>query len=181
MVLTRIDLNHSESQQTFEDLVRPDAAANDKRLVVRRLASWLEAHASGVLNYTVDIDLNSGAVQATATITFTDTRPVAAETFTLCGTVFTARDSGASGNEFNTSATDGDVTAAACVVAINASATAKVTEAVVATSVASVVTITALIPGTLGNGLVLTEALANTTAVDFASGSEGTVTSLPLT
>jgi len=47
-------------------------------------------------------------------------------------------------------------------------------------AVGLVVTITADVAGTVGNGLVLTEALANTTAVDFASGSEGTETNLPL-
>jgi len=179
MVLSRLDIDHGGlSLVQFNGIVNPDAT--NTKDSARRLSALINSYGSGTRPGAFTLNLAAGSVKAFATVTFTDTRPVENELVTICGTAFTAKDSGATGNEFNTSATDGDVTAAALVVAINSSATARVTESVVATAVASVVTITALVTGTLGNALVLTENLANTTNADFSGGSEGTVTNLPL-
>jgi hypothetical protein len=115
-----------------------------------------------------------GAVKATATMTSTGAA-TAAETFTLCNVVFTARASGATGNEFNLSATPA-TQATNIAAAINASS--NLTGIVSATSSLGVVTITAIVPGLLGNGFQLSEALTNVTASAFAGGTDGTAYTL---
>lgn len=171
--LTRIVVESRASTAEIAAFIRP--LTHDRSASLGRLSNWLRGFAGGVRLGSVE--LCTGAVKATATITITGDI-TATDTFVLCGTTFTARASGASGNEFNIAAGDVTTTAASIVTFVNASATAKVTESVVASSALGVVTFTALAPGTVGNGLVLTESLTNATRVDFAGGSDGTKTSL---
>lgn len=116
---------------------------------------------------------STNAVQATATLTLTGL-PSADETFVVAGVTFTAKASGATGNQFNIGGT-ATLTAAAIAAAVNASS--SLTNIVSATSALGVVTFTALLSGAMGNGLVLTESMANTTAATFASGAEGSTIS----
>ncbi len=109
------------------------------------------------------------AVAATATLTFTGA-PVAAETFVLNGVTFTARASGASGDEFDIGGTV-TLTADAVVAAVNGSASVGVA-AITASNVAGVVTFTADVAGAAGNSLTLTEALTNATRTIFAGGAD---------
>lgn len=113
---------------------------------------------------------------ATATLTFTGV-PVAAEAFVLNGVTFTARASGASGNEFNIG---GTVTATAnnVVAAVNGSASVGVAGLITASNVAGVVTFTADTPGAAGNALTLTEALTNASRTVFAGGQSPAVVTL---
>lgn len=165
-----------ETKQLGADVanqLKPQAANKAKSLA--RLGRYIEGLGLGARRGVVK--LRTSAVKATATITITGDI-TANDTFVLCGTTFTAKASGATGNEFNVAAGDVTTTAANIVTAVNASATAKVTSSVVASSVLGVVTFTAIDPGAAGNGFVLTESLDNATRVDFAGGSNGTSTTL---
>jgi len=120
-----------------------------------------------------------GAIQATGTLTQTSTGAANDETMTIAGVTFTAKTSGATGNQFNR---NDSVTISATNLAAAINDSADVNIYVSASSAAGVVTFTALQPGVLGNLILLTESMANTTvsAAALASGSEGTVTSLDL-
>lgn len=177
MARTVIDFTHTLSQTQIEALYRPTSATagSESRSVLRRFMSLLNGVIAGAYagwSWTI----YSGAVQATATLTFASTGPAADETFTICGTTFTAKSSGATGNQWNRS--DAVATsAAALAAAVNASATAKVTGAVTATSALGVVTFTAKVPGTIGNGIeIAVGTLANTTLSSggFTAGANGT-------
>jgi len=53
-------------------------------------------------------------------------------------------------------------------------ASANLAGIVTASSLQGVVTITSVLPGLVGNGLVASDALANVATVSFAGGSNGT-------
>lgn len=114
------------------------------------------------------------AVRATQTGTFTGL-PTAADTVTINGVAFTARASGAVANEYNIGA-DATACAAALAAAINASTSAKIKNIILAESALGVVTLTCLVPGSIGNLCTLTESSANFTVAgaNLASGSEDT-------
>lgn len=143
-----------------------------KRDCINGLIDFLSGSVAGA--YSSAIDLYMGAVQASGTITFTGL-PVADETVTIGGIDFTAKASGATGNQFNIGAS-ATLTAAALAAAINASTTAGIAGVVTATSALGVVTVTCIIPGRVGNGITLAEALTNATVsgARLASGADGT-------
>ena len=119
-----------------------------------------------------------GAVQATATIVSAATA-VAAETMSLLNVTLTAIAPGTpAANEFVVSATVA-TQAANIAAAINASAdlAGKVTAAVTS---GGTVTVTAVVPGLLGNGLQISESLTGVTVTQFASGTDGTAYSQDL-
>lgn len=120
-------------------------------------------------------DFTSGEVvsgsQAFGLVTFTGA-PTAEQTVTINGVVFTARASGATGNEFNIGASVTE-TASNLVTAFNASATSA-TKGIVASSSAGVVTLSSKVAGesglytlasTLSNATVTAWALPSTTSV----------------
>lgn len=124
------------------------------------------------------LDFAVGAVQAQGTVTFASTGPTNGQTCTLCGVTFTAVTSGATGNQFNISATPA-VVAANFASAVNAATSLK--GLITATSLLGVVTVTAAVPGTVGNGLVIANVnLANATFSTLAAGAEGTPYSISL-
>lgn len=112
------------------------------------------------------------AVSASTTGTFTGA-PTAAQTMTVNGVTFTARASGAVANEFNIG---GSVTATAAnlAAAINASTTAGVINTVGATSALGVVTFYAIVPGSAGKNIPMTESLDNFTLADTTLSTGGT-------
>lgn len=119
-----------------------------------------------------DVTAKVGAISATATFTFTSTGPTNGQTASLLNTTLTAVTSNANPalGQFNISATPATV-AASMVLAINAVLGTKV----VATSALGVVTVTAKIPGVMGNGLQISAGtLSNTSAGAWANGSDGT-------
>ena len=154
---------------------RIKATTGDKKGSIRRISDFLFAIAKGAYRGTVEVCTT--AVRATATLTIAGD-PTAGDTFVVCGVTFTARAAGATGDEFNITAGNNTAMAAAAAAAVNASASTDVTGAVTASSALGVLTFTAKVPGAIGNGLVLTESMDNTTRVDFAGGSDGTLTSL---
>ena len=96
------------------------------------------------------------------------------DTGLVCNQTITAKTSGAvaANGEFNLSATVG-TQAANIAAAINAVAALK--NQVVATAALGVVTITSLVPGTIGNGLQLSSSLTNVAATAFAGGTDALV------
>jgi len=164
MTLYRIDIDTDTTVSQFD---RIEAAKQGITDVINFL--------SGVEGGAIDSDVifKDTPVKATATLTFSASGQVADETFTVNGVTFTAKDSGASGDQFNISGSV-TTTAANVVTAVNASSSAGVDGCITASSDAGVVTFTADVAGVHGNGFTLSEALTNCTAVDFASGSDGT-------
>lgn len=143
----------------------------------RTLENYFSGGTTG--SKSLKIQVQNGAVAASGTITFSSIANN--DTITVNGTVFTAKTSGATGNQFNIGASD-TTAAANAVVAINASATAVVSNVVLATSAAAVITITSLVPGPIGNlgtlaisahGSVSGANLTGGTVVGQGSVSEG--------
>jgi hypothetical protein len=91
--------------------------------------------------------------------------PTAGDTLTINGVAFTARASGAVANEFNISAGNVTVTMDNLVAAINASVSDKVMNIIKASNVAGVLTLTCLVPGSIGNLCTVTESMDNFTLV----------------
>lgn len=119
-----------------------------------------------------------GSVQAAGTLTVATGGSANNETCSICNITFTAKTSGATGNQFNISATAA-TQASNMAAAINASS--DLAGKVTASALAGVVTITSVVPGLLGNGLQLSAGtLANVTLGAFANGSDGTSYSLDL-
>ncbi len=137
---------------------------------------------SGLLggNYMALLSFAVGAVQASGTITVATTGPTNGQTCTIAGVTFTAKTSGAvpANSEFNISATPATV-ATSLALAINS--TVSLSGVVSATSALGVVTVTAAVPGTVGNGIVIANVnLSNTTFVTLAGGDNGTAYSIDL-
>ncbi len=132
---------------------------------------------SGVIGgqYPSKVSVNVGAVKATGTIVVSAGGSANNETATILGETVTAKTSGAvlADGEFNISATA--ATQAASIAAmINAMPefvgiiSAEVTSG-------GTVTVTASVPGVIGNGLKMADVdLANTVITSFANGSDGT-------
>lgn len=144
----------------------------DKRVALKNIATYFTSLAGGVRSGAVSVSL--GAVQATGAVTFTGA-PTAAQTVTIGNVVFTARASGATGNEFNIGGTIA-ISATNLAAAINASA--SLAGRITATSNAGVVTLTSVVPGVIGNSLALTNTLSNASVTAFANGADGTSYSL---
>jgi len=120
---------------------------------------------------------NVGMAKAAGSITQTSTGAANGETLTVCGVTFTARTSGATGNEWDR---DNDVSVSATNLAASINASTDTNIYVSAVAVAGVVTITMLKPGVIGNVPTITESCSNTTCVTFAGGSEGTAYTIDL-
>lgn len=123
-------------------------------------------------NQSADVTAKVGAVSASATFTVTSTGPTNTQAGSLLNQTLTAVTSGADPamGQFNINATPANV-AASMVLAINATLGTKV----LATSALGVVTVTALVPGVMGNGLQISAGnLSNVAAGAFANGSDGT-------
>lgn len=168
--LTRVVINVPEFSAS--DLVAALRTSQDANLSIRALSDFVRSLAGGLR--VGRLELAKNAARALATLTISSTGPANDETFTVCGVVFTAKSSGAAGNQFNTSATP-SVVAANIAAAVNASASTRVAQAVLASAAGDVVTFAARVPGAEANGFVLASGLANTVAVDFEGGSNGSL------
>jgi hypothetical protein len=114
---------------------------------IDRIASYTDAIACGA--YNGGLAITTDGVQASGTVTFTAS--VATDTVTVNGVTFTEVASGAGNNQFNHGTTDA-ITAANFAAAVNASTSLNASQAVKGTTTGtSVATITARIPGTMGN------------------------------
>lgn len=110
---------------------------------------------------TIAVSIEGQATAATGTLTVATGGSAADETCSIAGVTFTAKASGATGNQFNVSATAA-TQATNMATAINASA--SLTGIVTASASNGVVTITAAKKGLIGNGIAISEGtLANVT------------------
>jgi hypothetical protein len=165
--LTRIVIDVPEiSVGDLNQFLRTSANPN---LSIRAAADFIRGLAGGLR--TGSFQLAKGAQRATAQIQIHGAGPVAGETFTVCGVTFTARASGASGNEFNANA-DPEIVAANIAAAVNSSGS-RVADSILATSDGGNVTFTARIPGIEGNGFALFGSLSESMILDFSGGSNG--------
>lgn len=164
MALQLLQISSDETTAEIESIINIEQGSQ------AALQSY-ENYFAGILGgqYRATIYASIGTVQATATMTSTGAA-TAAETFTLCNVVFTARASGATGNEFNVS---GTVATQAANIAAAINASSNLTGIVTATSALGVVTITASVPGLSGNALQFSEALTNVTITQFTGGTAG--------
>ncbi len=172
---TMLLLTQSIDATAFVGLVDP--VATDPNLSMKRFCSYLNGMTGG--NYTSGIStlMTVGSAQATGTVTFTSTGPTDTETMTILGTTFTAVAGTPTNNQFQINASPTTV-AANLAAAINASTTALINRNVTATSALGVVTITAIVPGTIGNFFTLTESMSNTavSGAVFTGGTDATTT-----
>lgn len=118
-----------------------------------------------------------GAVSATGTFTVAAGNLSNNDTVTIGGVAFTAKTSGATGNQFNIGGT-ALATAQACATAVNASSSCLGLVSAAATGTTTgIVTFTSIVPGIIGNQITLAKSAANGTVsgANLASGAEGTV------
>lgn len=134
---------------------------------VQNIGKFLESESMG---RGINIVYFDTAVSASTTGTFTGS-PSNNETITVNGVVFTAKTSGATGNQFNIGSSV-TANAANLATAINASTTAGIINTVGATSALGVVTFFSIVPGSVGLNIPITEALSNFTvaAATFSTG-----------
>jgi hypothetical protein len=147
----------------------PNTVGSGAPGAVRRIAEFLMAQSLG---RGINIRYWDTAVSASTTGTFTGA-PTAGQSMTVNGVTFTARASGATGNEFNIGASV-TATAANLAAAINASTTAKVINTVGATSALGVVTFFAIAAGSAGLNIPMTEGLDSFTLADTTLSTGGT-------
>src|SRR5262245_50881874 len=128
MSLLRIDLDVADAQGTVDGLLL--LSKGGRGFMLDQLAQYLDRLASGNANFNSG-KIVTGAVKASGTVTFSGV-PTAGDTVTANGVVFTAVNSGATGNQFNVGAS-----AAAAALnlknAINASASAAAVKVIVCT------------------------------------------------
>lgn len=165
----RMDLSIPVSEATFKARVLP--MNSDARRSFNGLGMYMHAMAGDP--YIGSMHMVTGAVQATGRLTSTGSASDA-ETALVANQTLTAKSSGAvpANGEFNIS---GTVATQATNIALAINSIAALSGVVTATAALGVVTITAVAPGTIGNGLQLSEALTNVTATAFSGGADGTV------
>jgi hypothetical protein len=121
---------------------------------------------------------SADAVAASVVGTFTGA-PSVDDTITVNGVAFTAKASGATGNQFNIGGTV-TITATNFVTAFNASASAAASGLMVASSLSGVVTITCLQPGLIGNAIQCSESCSNFAFAASATALSGGTGNLPV-
>ena len=166
----RLDVTIDVDASTQIPLVPVTGDAGSKFL--EQMVSLFLACSSGDRSSSVTITTNT--VAATGTFTIAAGNLSANDTVTIGGVTFTAKSSGATGNQFNIGG-DNTATAAACAAAVNASS--NTAGMVSATSALGVVTFTASAAGQIGNGISLAKSATNG-SVSGANLSGGTQTSI---
>jgi phage tail sheath gpL-like len=166
MATTRFSLNITAPDGLDPISSSPRKTAIDLEKLFRQLAGGHKT-----VSYTVAC--RESAVAASGTVTCAAVQ--AADTVTIAGVTFTAANGSPVGNQFDMSLASDTLVAADLVRSINASATAGISGCVTATNVLGVVTITASMPGKLGNAITLASSNGTRLAVSgarLASGAE---------
>lgn len=123
---------------------------------LNQIIDYLTKIGSGCELASIDVRCDHGdGVRASGTFTFSSAAS-ANDTVLINGVTFTAKASGASGNEFNVGAS-ATASATNLAAAINASATALVNLHVTASSALGVVTVYSVNYGALGNAVTIAE------------------------
>lgn len=150
----------------------------------RNIASWFDGVSIGQRSFNGFVFAGVGGVAATNAITFSSF--VATDTVTINGVTFTGSDTATTNVQIKTGGSDTTV-ATALVNLLNGiggsglavTPPAKINGIVRATSVAGVVTLTAIEPGAIGNLYTLAiSAHGSVTGATFASGADGVITKL---
>jgi hypothetical protein len=171
MAIQRIIITNGDVAGQFSSKVR---LSGDKRDSAVNISNFVKASAGGLSSASYQVNVDSAQAVGTITSTGTATNN---ETLTVCGVTLTAKTSGATGPQFNISAT---VATQAANIAAAINATATISTYCSATSSLGVVTITITCPGVLGNLATITESCTNVSAVSFTGGTDGTSYSLDL-
>lgn len=172
MAFSTLVIEHSDSAAILTSKL--GLSGNDVKGKAVAIAGYIKSLPAGVMS--ADLDLRVGAVKATGSITSTGAASNN-ETMVVCGVTFTAKSSGATGNQFNVS---GTVATQATNIATAINASADVNIYVSASAALGVVTLTALQPGVYGNAFSLTESMSNVTVSAFSGGSDGTLYAIDL-
>jgi phage tail sheath gpL-like len=152
---SKITITH-DKESTADLVMKNITQAKDPRSLVIGLSAWLDRIVGGLANGKVDLTIDDGnGVAASGTITLTGVGQ-ANDTILINGVTFTAKASGATGNEWNVGGS-ATLSAAAIAAAINASASALVSGHVTATSALGVVTITSKVANVYGNAVTIAE------------------------
>lgn len=173
MVLTSLNLTTAQLESLLN--INPTSGGavvpGSSQEHANRLESLLAGGTSGV--WPATLVMNLGSVAASATATITSTGPTNGETIVVAGVTLTAATSTNTGSHFAISATP-SIVAANLAAAINRSVPVNVLTATVS---AGVVTMTASVPGSIGNFVtVVNTNLANTTVTGsglLANGTDG--------
>lgn len=165
-IYNMIVVAHDETATNTErDLI---AETGYEMLAGLKLKDYFKMITSGIRPGVVQT--KSAAVKASGT--FTCATLVANDTLTINGIVFTAVGTAATALQFTIGGTP-TISAANAVAKINSDTTLD--GMIIATSATSVITITALIPGEIGNALTIANsANATASAARLASGTNGT-------
>jgi len=149
-----LTITANESEERLNQLL--DQETSKPKEWMQQLRNFLIRVVSTDIPSTIDQQIDGGdAVAASGTFTFSNTA-ANNDTVLINGVTFTAKTSGATGNQFNIGAS-ATASAANLAAAINASATALVSGLVSATSALGVVTVTARAKGVTGNAVTIAE------------------------
>jgi len=162
-----ISIVHNEPEVDMKQLIQ--APTGDRALLGTRLMQYVRSLMGGARSAALHIKVN--AVKATGTVTLASF--VADDTVTINGVVLTGKASPAGEAQFAVGVSD-TADAAALAAAINAHSTLSLM--VVASSALGVVTLTAILPGYLGNAVTLAiSAHGSVSAARMAGGTNGAV------
>jgi phage tail sheath gpL-like len=167
MIQSVIILTQPETSVDMQALIH--AETGNRFLAGTKLMQYIRSLMGGARSAVVQIAVNALKASGTVTLSSHD----ADDTVTVNGVVFTCVASGAAGAQYNKGADDTE-TAANLAAAINAHATLD--GMLIATSLLGVVTLTALLPGELGNAVTLAiSAHGSVSAARMAGGTNGEV------
>lgn len=146
----------------------PITGTGGSSVIMKNITSFFEDIQRGV--WKSNLTVIQGGVNATGTALFASV--VATNTLVIGGVTLTAVASGATSVQFNVGSSDTE-TASNAVTAINALTT--INKVVQATSSGATITITSLIPGTIGNLITLSTNSAGTITVgaSLSGGTDG--------
>lgn len=168
--------------QTRQDFPVADSSVRHRyfQFVIDTLRGMVSGNSrgnTGSPTYAEQITVTDGTTCAYASQTVTFSAPTALnDTLTIGGIAFTAKTSGATGNQWNIGAS-ATLDAAACAAAINANTT--INKVLTATSSSGVLTLTMKIPGNVGN--LITLAKSSTALTLGGAALAGGASSTPVT
>lgn len=166
MAFSILTIEHDEIQVDMERELVADSV-NNRFQAGQRIMGYFRKLMAGHKKGKVKVGVT--AAKATGTITLSS--HVATNTVTVNGITFTAVASGATGAQYNIGADDTE-TASNLATSLNANTTLD--GMIVATSALGVVTLTALLPGELGNAVTLAiSANGSVSAARMAGGTNG--------